>query len=349
MEKRKWASDIIEQARGRGGLTGGSAAMGTIRVARYIGSVAIMAILFSACATAAPPEPAPSTPPAPAAAAQSAPRSGEHIYVTGDTLDTACYKEVGEVSYVEPFSAAVTDPDNLGVADQLRKLAVDKYPDRVDAIINVHSEDHDIGSEVLVSGEAVQIEPPSKIDCKLPEKLAAAFANFATGAKTRGSRRGSTNGSGYNGPAGTTNTAAEAEGSAGSDPTKNIRENLRRAMLSTMPGQTDVNESALTDQVQLQQAEIKRLRREIDQVVGRQCEKADLSAAQCDSMRKNAEFVQPHEVVAVPNTDASEKSPTVFEIQNLIQAQTELISKLRQEAANLNEAPDEASGAGPSN
>jgi hypothetical protein len=344
MEKRKSANDIDGQARGRGALTGGPAPMGAIRVARYIIPIATMAVLLSACATAKPPEAAP----APAPAAQSASRPAGHIYVTGDTLDSACYQEVGEVSFVEPFSAAVTDPDNLDTADELRKDAVKKYPNRVDAIITVHTEDHDIGSEVLVSGEAVQLEPPSKIDCKLPDKLAAAFVNFATGAKNRGTRRGAA-GSGYNGPAGTTNTAAEAEGATGGDPTRNIKENLRRAMIATMPGQSQVNESALADQVELQQAEIKRLRKEIDQMIGQRCEAEDLSADQCDSMRKNAEFEQPHEVAAVANKEAGDKSPTVFEIQNVIQAQEELIAKLRREVADMNEAPDRAAGGSPSN
>src|SRR5271155_3131054 len=220
--------------------------MVTIRVVRYIGAIATMAAVLSACAIAKPPEAA-VTPAAP-----SASRPAGHIYVTQDTLDSACYQEIGEVSFVEPFSAAATDPENLGTADELRKAALKKYPNRVDAIINVHTEDHDIGSEVLVSGEAVQLEPPSKIDCKLPDTLAAAFVNFATGAKNRGTRRGASSGSGYNGPAGTTNTAAEAEGAAGGDPTKNIKENLRRAMIATMPGQTQENESALADQVELQ-------------------------------------------------------------------------------------------------
>jgi hypothetical protein len=300
-----------------------------------------MAVLLSACATAKLPEAAP------APAAQSAPRSARHIYVTGDTLDSACFQEVGEVSYVEPFSAAATDPENLGIADELRKAAVERYPNRVDAIINVHTEDHDIGSEVLVSGEAVQLEPPSKIDCKLPDTLAAAFVNFATGSKPRGARRGATSGAGYNGPAGTTNTAADAEGSSGDDPQRNIKESLRRAMVATMPGQSQVNESALVDQAQLQQAEINRLRKKIDRMVGGLCETADLSAAQCASMRKNAELEQPHEVAAVANKEAGDNGPSVFEIQNLIQAQAELIAKLRRKVADMNDTPPESAGATP--
>jgi hypothetical protein len=316
--------------------------MDTKRVV-YAGSVAILAGLLSACATAKPPE---ATIPKPA---PSASRSAGHIYVTADTLDTACYQKIGEVSYVEPFSAAATDPELLGVADELRKVAVEKYPNRIDAIINVHAEDHDIGSEVLVSGDAVQLAPPSTIDCKLPDKIAAAFANFATSSQSRGLRRGATSGSRYNGPAGTTNTAAEAEGSSGIDSGKQIKEGLRRAMIATMPGQTQVNESALADQAELQQAEIKHLRKQIDQIIDGRCEEADVSAAQCAAMRKDAELAQPHEMVAVANKDAGDQNPSVFEIQNLIQAQTELIAKLRREVADLNDTAHESPSTNPSN
>ncbi len=315
----------------------------TMRVAGYIGSIATMACLLSACATAKPPEAAP------APAAPSASRTAGHIYVTEQSLDTACYQEVGEVSYVEPFAAAATDPEHLQMADELRKAAVEKYPNRVDAIINVRADDHDIGSDVLVSGEAVQLEPPSKVDCKLPDKIAAALVGFATGAKARGLRRGATSGSGYNGPAGTTNTAADAEASAGRDSARDIKENLRRAMIATMPGQTEVDGQSLADQAQLQQAEIKRLRKKLDQMISQRCEAADVSAAECESMRKNAELLQPHEVVTVANKDAGNNSPSIFEIQNLIQAQSELITKLRRQVADMDEAPHAAAGATPAN
>ena len=45
------------------------------------------------------------------------------------------------------------------------------------------------------------------------------------------------------------------------DSAREIKENLRRAMIATMPGQTEVNGQSLADQAQLQQAEIKRLRK----------------------------------------------------------------------------------------
>ena len=106
---------------------------------------------------------------------------------------------------------------------------------------------------------------------------------------------------------------------------------------------------SLADQAELQQAEIKRLRKELDQMISQRCEAADVSAAECDSMRKNAELEQPHEVVAVANKEAGDNSPSVFEIQNLIQAQSELIAKLRRQVADMNETPPEAAGAAPAN
>jgi len=312
--------------------------MRTMRVAGYIGSIAMTALLFLACATAKSPE-ADRAP-----VAQSASRPAGHIYVTEESLDTACYREIGEVSCVEPFATAATDPENLGMPDQLRKAAVEKYPNRVDAIINVHTADRNIGSEVLVTGEAVQLEPPSKVDCKLPDTIAAAFLNFATGSKARGMRRGESGGAGYNGPASTTNTAADPDASAGTDSIRDMREGLRGAMVATMP-QRQVNSQSLADQAELQQAEIRHLRKKLDQMVGQRCEAADVSAAECASMRKAAELPQPHEVVAVANKEAGDNSPSAFEIQNLIQAQGELIAKLRRQIADMSDTSHEADGA----
>jgi hypothetical protein len=311
-----------------------------MRVAVYTGSIAIMAVILAACATAKPPE----TTPAPAA--QSAPgtaghTSTEHIYVAEDSLDTACYREVGEVSYVEPFAMAATDPDHLQMADGLRQAAAEKYPNRVGAIINVHTADHDVGSEVEITGEAVQLEPDNKLGCKLPDTIAAALLGLATSSKPH--RRGANAGSGYNGPAGTTNNADE-EPTTG-DPQRDIRANLRRAMASTLPGQTQVNEQSLGDQAQLQRVEIDHLRRELDQIVDDRCEAGNVSEAECGSMRKNAEMLRPHEVVAVPNKNTDDKSPSAFELQNLIQEQSELIEKLHRQIADLNDSAHEAAGA----
>lgn len=306
--------------------------MDTIRVAAYAASIAAMALLLSACAAKTPPK---------AARAPSAPgtsRTAEHIYVTEGSLDSACYRQVGEVGYVESFAAAVTDPEHIAMADTLRKAAVQKYPNRVDAIINVHTEDHDIGSEVLVSGEAVQLESPGKIDCKLPKTIATALANFATGIRS-GVLRETTNDQGFNGPA---DTASDTEGSG-------IGRNPGGIMAATPPGQAQPSETTPLGQVQLRQAEIERLRTALDRMIDRRCDAANVSAAQCDSMRSGAELKEPDEAIEITNRKADDKSPSAFEIQNTLQAQDELIARLRGRIDDLNQAPLQAAGAGSSN
>jgi len=109
--------------------------------------------------------------------------------------------------------------------------------------------------------------------------------------------------------------------------------------------QRQVNSQSLADQAELQQAEIRHLRKKLDQMVGQRCEAADVSAAECASMRKAAELPQPHEVVAVANKEAGDNSPSAFEIQNLIQAQGELIAKLRRQIADMSDTSHEADGA----
>jgi hypothetical protein len=310
------------------------------RAAAYAASVAAMALLLSACAAATPPQAAT------ASAAPRTPRAAEHIYVTEGSLNTACYQEVGEVGYVESFAAAVTDPEHIAMADMLRKAAVRKYPNRVDAIINVHTQDHDIGSEVLVSGDAVQLESPDKIDCKLPKTIATALSGFATGIRSDVMRE-TTSDQGFNGPA---DTASYTEGSSGADSGTGTGRNYGGIIATTKPGQARPSDMTPIGQVRLRQAEIERLRTELDSIISQRCEAANVSAAQCDSIRRSAELKEPPDAIAVANRKADDNSiPSAFEIQNALQAQDELIAKLRGRIDDLNEAPLQAAGAGSSN
>ncbi len=299
--------------------------------AAYLGSLAIFVVGLAACASAG----AGGVARAPAASAGAAVHPPEHIYVTQDSLDSACYDEVGEVSYIEPFAEAAVDSDQLDVAERLRAAAAKKFPNQVDAIINVHSADHNVGSDVEVSGDAVRLAPPGKLDCKLPQKLVAAFAGFATAQKMTGAMFGKTGATGFNGPAGTSNSAQQDVTMA---PGWQVKENLRRSILSTMPGQTQVDEGSLADQIELRQAQIKTLRHAIDRMVTRRCATEDLPEAQCEEMRKAAELRQPHEIVAVANQSAGGQAPSAFEMQNQLQAENELIEKLRRKLVDLSQA-----------
>ena len=301
-------------------------------------SAAVLVLGLGACAAANPHGAAP----APAKPAHTAARSADHIYVTQDSLDSACYEEVGEVSYVEEFAEAAVESDQLEVAERLRAAAAKKFPGQVDAIINVHSADHNVGSEVEVSGDAVRLAPPGKLDCKLPEKLVAVFAGFATTQKMGAAMHAKTGATGFNGPAGTSNSAQE---DVTMDPSWQVKENLRRSIISTMPGQTQVDEQPLIDQIELRQAQIKKLRREIDRLVEQRCAAEDAPQAQCEAMRRAAELRQPHEIMAVANQGADARSPSAFEMQNQLQAENELIEKLRHQLADLNQAQFPPGGA----
>jgi hypothetical protein len=57
----------------------------------------------------------------------------------------------------EPFAAATIDDSGSEKAAKIRTLALTKYPDDVDAIIEVHSEQNDAGTAVTTTGEAVEI------------------------------------------------------------------------------------------------------------------------------------------------------------------------------------------------
>lgn len=284
-----------------------------------------MTLWLSACATNTPPDTA-GTP-----AAQAASRTAEHIYVTEGTIDTSCFREVGEVSYVESFGAAATDPEHVAMADTLREDAVRRYPNQVDAIINVHTQDQYIGSAVEVIGEAVQLESPGKIDCKVPHTIATALSTFTTGIRT-GVMHEISRDRGLNGPA---DAASDTEG--------NGEVNLGAAI-------GENSGASMTTQIRLRQAEIERLRTELDSTISGRCAAANVSAAQCDSMRaSSADLEEPDEALAIVNRKAGDQPPSAFEIQNILQAQDELIAKLQERIADLDQGPVRAIGAGSAN
>src|SRR6266851_4982879 len=80
-----------------------------------------------------------------ACAAQPAPQPRQSrstdrvIYVAAQDLPSECYHKLGPVTVEEPYADASIDPDNSGAAKQLSTLALNKYPNDVDAVINVRS------------------------------------------------------------------------------------------------------------------------------------------------------------------------------------------------------------------
>ena len=77
------------------------------------------------------------------------------IVVTGD-LDQS-YKILGQINYTEPVSGEAIDTNHINA--RLRRMAIDRYQDRVDAIIHVASTT-DSSDQLEVSGEAIEINGP---------------------------------------------------------------------------------------------------------------------------------------------------------------------------------------------
>jgi hypothetical protein len=62
---------------------------------------------------------------------------------------------LGELSYTEPFS-----PDAIEgkISDGLKKMALEKWPDMIDTIVNENQTVSPDGSQITVTGKAIQYD-----------------------------------------------------------------------------------------------------------------------------------------------------------------------------------------------
>ena len=80
-----------------------------------------------------------------------------HVWVTtGEPPAGKPYNKLGELKYTEPFTPDAIDAAKM--QDRLKSMALEKYPDTVDAVIKENSEVSPDGSTVTVSAEAIQYE-----------------------------------------------------------------------------------------------------------------------------------------------------------------------------------------------
>jgi hypothetical protein len=80
-----------------------------------------------------------------------------HVWVTtGEPPAGKPYNKLGELKYSEPFTPDAIDAAKM--QDRLKAMALQKYPDTVDAVIKEDSEVSADGSTVTVSAEAIQYE-----------------------------------------------------------------------------------------------------------------------------------------------------------------------------------------------
>ena len=117
-------------------------------------------------------------------AAQQTRSPNRFIYVSGQGLPGACYEDLGSVTLTEPYTDAAIDPDSSNAAARLRKLALQRYPNRVDAVIGVRSKENDVGTFVTITGEAVELHKGETVTCvmrKVPGALNTVAATAAGG------------------------------------------------------------------------------------------------------------------------------------------------------------------------
>ncbi len=103
----------------------------------------------------------------PSPSAQSARPANRYIYVTAQNLPGECYTDLGSVTVSQSFADAAVDQDQTETARKLRAAALRDYPDDVDAVINVQSQQNDSGSAVTVTGDAVRLEQHPTVQCAL--------------------------------------------------------------------------------------------------------------------------------------------------------------------------------------
>lgn len=89
------------------------------------------------------------------------------IYVSAGDVPNECYHDLDSVTFTEPYSDAAMDGDGVQMAAKLRALAIEKYPDEADAVINVHTEQNDVGTLVTVTGEVVELHQGHTVECAM--------------------------------------------------------------------------------------------------------------------------------------------------------------------------------------
>ena len=267
-----------------------------------------LATALTACACSA--QHATAAPPTPARAPD------RFIYVSAGEVPSVCYHDLGGVSFTEPYTDAAMDGDGVQMATRLRTLAMEKYPDEADAVINVQTQQNDVGTIVTVNGEVVELKQGHTVECamrKAPgvlDRAAAVAAGGMLGAVAGGLIGGGTTGMMVGAPIG-----------AGAVGTYMAVEQHR---------ETQRQQAELKSQLVTQQAEIARLlakRSSLQKCVG-----DDVPLANC----KINDTIADAGDSAKPAGDPSyETEQPQYELQKQVQQQQGYIRKLRDQIFEL--------------
>ncbi|HTQ23647.1 MAG TPA: hypothetical protein VMI09_03050 [Candidatus Binataceae bacterium] len=256
---------------------------------------------------------APAPPPAPAHAPD------RFIYVSAAGVPDECYHDLGPVSFTEPYTSAAMDGDGVDMANKLRALAMQKYPDQADAVINVRTEENSVGTVVTVNGDAVELHQGHTVECamrKAPgvlDRAAAVAAGGMIGAVAGGLITGGTGGMMVGGGAGAGAVATYM----------GVKQHL----------ETKREQAQLKKQLASQQSEIARLLAKRSSL--QKCADDDIALANCKVSDTIAAAADP---AAKPAEDPSyETEQPQFELQKQVEQQQDYIRKLRDQVFELQE------------
>lgn len=77
-----------------------------------------------------------------------------HIWVTTEAPPAGKpYSTLGDLTYTEPFSPDAID--EAKISDKLKKIAFEKWPDTIDAIVNENQTVSSDGTQITVTGKAI--------------------------------------------------------------------------------------------------------------------------------------------------------------------------------------------------
>jgi Skp family chaperone for outer membrane proteins len=264
------------------------------------------ALIVCACSA----QRAPEAPPAPARAPD------RFIYVSAGDVPSVCYHDLGGVSFTEPFTDAAMDGDGVQMATRLRALAMEKYPDQADAVINVQTEQNSIGTIVTVTGEVVELHQGHTVECAM--RKAPGVMNTAAAIAAGGLLGAVAGGLITGGTTGMMGGGAVGAGSVGTYMA--VKEHLK----------TQREQAQLKSLLDTQQTEIAHLLAKRSSL--RKCAADEIPYANCkidDTIAAASDSAKPADA---PSYETEQQQ---FELQKQIQEQRAYIQKLRDQVFEL--------------
>ncbi len=240
------------------------------------------------------------------------PRSSDRwIYISQQDLPGQCYHELGTLKFDESFTDSVIDPDGTQMAKRLQSMALGKYPNDVDAVIDVKSDQNAIGTQVTISGKAVELVEHETVGCAVRQApgVVNKTATIATGAAIGGMVGSFSNRQ----PSTAMSGAAIGSSIAGTTPAPD----------------NSAQQAEIVRQLQQQRDEIALLQEQRSKL--QQCFEQEVPAASCETQKAPV-----GQWPAAPASEAGNNwSASAFELQRQIQEQQTYINQLQQQIGDI--------------